>query len=329
MAALIREPPRADGPTRRVSLRASVDELDVSAIARKSGGGGHRQAAGFSSELSIPEITDFVVREFVEARDGWKPKPSAPTSTDGASRHTTKPLPGSPDRRNPCRRARSSRRGSSWDKPAGPSSFAIVAQLRGRTGARTGHTGTLDPFATGLLVLLSGRATRPGTAVRRPGQALRDRHRPADAHGFGRREGVVVEEREAPDADELAAAVAALHGEVERRSPRHPAVKIEGERAYRLHRRGVAVEMPTRRSQIHDAGSSPTRRRGDRRAPRRLRDVRARGRERARRPLRDAAPDEVGPFHVEEADPERIIHPAEALARLASEGAEVRVARPQ
>src|SRR5437773_6858339 len=68
MAALIREPPRADGPTRRVSLRASVDELDVSAIARKSGGGGHRQAAGFSSEASIEEITEFVRREFAAAR---------------------------------------------------------------------------------------------------------------------------------------------------------------------------------------------------------------------------------------------------------------------
>jgi bifunctional oligoribonuclease and PAP phosphatase NrnA len=67
MAVLIREPPRADGPTRRVSLRASVDELDVSAIARKSGGGGHRQAAGFSSEESIDEITDFVRREFAAA----------------------------------------------------------------------------------------------------------------------------------------------------------------------------------------------------------------------------------------------------------------------
>src|SRR5215470_10721059 len=65
MAVLIREPPRQDGPTRRVSLRASVDELDVSAIARKSGGGGHRQAAGFSSESSIEEITDFVRREFL------------------------------------------------------------------------------------------------------------------------------------------------------------------------------------------------------------------------------------------------------------------------
>jgi bifunctional oligoribonuclease and PAP phosphatase NrnA len=65
MAVLIREPPRQDGPSRRVSLRASIDELDVSAIARKSGGGGHRQAAGFSSEASIEEITDFVRREFL------------------------------------------------------------------------------------------------------------------------------------------------------------------------------------------------------------------------------------------------------------------------
>src|SRR5213075_3545463 len=56
LAALIREPPRSDGPARRISLRASTDELDVSAIARKSGGGGHRQAAGFSSDESIEEI---------------------------------------------------------------------------------------------------------------------------------------------------------------------------------------------------------------------------------------------------------------------------------
>ena len=70
MAVLIREPPREDGPTRRVSLRASVDELDVSAIARKSGGGGHRQAAGFSSEASIEEISEFVRQEFASARGG-------------------------------------------------------------------------------------------------------------------------------------------------------------------------------------------------------------------------------------------------------------------
>jgi phosphoesterase RecJ-like protein len=64
LVVLIREPPTTDGPARRVSLRSSIDELDVSAIARKSGGGGHRQAAGFSSDASVEEITDFVVREF-------------------------------------------------------------------------------------------------------------------------------------------------------------------------------------------------------------------------------------------------------------------------
>ena len=68
MAVLIREPPRSGGPLRRVSLRASHDELDVSAIARKRDGGGHRQAAGFSSEASIDEITDFVRREFAAAQ---------------------------------------------------------------------------------------------------------------------------------------------------------------------------------------------------------------------------------------------------------------------
>jgi phosphoesterase RecJ-like protein len=68
VSVLIREPPRSDGPTRRVSLRSSSDEIDVSAIARKSGGGGHRQAAGFSSEASIEEITDFIRSEYAAAR---------------------------------------------------------------------------------------------------------------------------------------------------------------------------------------------------------------------------------------------------------------------
>ena len=68
MAVLIREPPRPDAPRHRISLRSNADELDVSAIARASGdGGGHRQAAGFSSELSIEEITEFVRHEFALA----------------------------------------------------------------------------------------------------------------------------------------------------------------------------------------------------------------------------------------------------------------------
>jgi bifunctional oligoribonuclease and PAP phosphatase NrnA len=69
MAALIREPPAPGRPARRVSLRSSSDELDVSAIARASGsGGGHRQAAGFSSELEIPKIVEFLREQYLEAR---------------------------------------------------------------------------------------------------------------------------------------------------------------------------------------------------------------------------------------------------------------------
>ena len=68
LAVLIREPPRESGPTRRVSLRASVDELDVSTIARIFEGGGHRQAAGFSSDKSVDEITDIVRQGFLAQR---------------------------------------------------------------------------------------------------------------------------------------------------------------------------------------------------------------------------------------------------------------------
>jgi phosphoesterase RecJ-like protein len=75
VSALIREPPRDVSPARKVSLRSSVDEVDVSAIARKSGGGGHREAAGFSSDLSVEEITDFIVRE-VAAQVGATDSPT-------------------------------------------------------------------------------------------------------------------------------------------------------------------------------------------------------------------------------------------------------------
>jgi phosphoesterase RecJ-like protein len=73
LAALIREPPTANGPTHRISLRTTEADLDVSAIARLSGGGGHRQAAGFSSEASIEEITDFIRREFLAQVNGKEP----------------------------------------------------------------------------------------------------------------------------------------------------------------------------------------------------------------------------------------------------------------
>jgi tRNA pseudouridine55 synthase len=137
------------------------------------------------------------------------------------------------------------------DKPAGPSSFAIVAQIRRVTGARTGHAGTLDPFATGLLLLLSGRATKLASClVGLDKRYLTDVDLTART-STGDPEGEVVERLEPPAADELERRLASLRGEIELPIPAASAVKIGGERAYRLARRGVEVEMPLRRSTVY------------------------------------------------------------------------------
>jgi len=137
------------------------------------------------------------------------------------------------------------------DKPAGPSSFALVADLRRRTGARTGHAGTLDPFATGLLLLLSGAATKLAPCfVGLDKRYLTDVDLTATT-ATGDPEGERLENHEPPGERELEQRLAALRGEIELPIPAASAVKIGGERAYRLARRGVAVEMPLRRSQVH------------------------------------------------------------------------------
>jgi len=137
------------------------------------------------------------------------------------------------------------------DKPAGPSSFAIVAQIRRMTGARTGHAGTLDPFATGLLLLLSGRATKLTPRL----VGLDKRYlTEVDLHArtsTGDPEGEIVETLEPPGGAELERRLASLRGEIELPIPAASAVKIGGERAYALARRGVEVEMPLRRSTVH------------------------------------------------------------------------------
>jgi len=203
------------------------------------------------------------------------------------------------------------------DKPAGPSSFAIVGRTRSRTRARTGHAGTLDPFATGLLLLLSGRMTREA-----PGFVGLDKRYLTEIDlrattDSGDVTGTVVATHEAPPAEQLEAALAGLRGEIELRIPAASAVKINGERAYSLHRRGVEVEMPLRRSTVsqldllaYDGGVATL-------------DLRVSSGTYVRAiaealgghcvTLRRT---EVGPFAVTEADDERIIAMDEALARL-------------
>ena len=205
------------------------------------------------------------------------------------------------------------------DKPAGPSSFAIVARVRRRTGAKTGHAGTLDPFATGLLVLLSGRAT-----------SLQDRFTKLDKRYLteidlstrtttGDPEGEPIDSHALPSADELERGLDGLRGEVELPIPAASAVKIDGERAYRLHRKGVAVEMPTRVMRVHalelvsyvDGVAALDLLVGSGTYVRSIADALGGHCTSLRRT-------EVGPFSVEEADEERVLTLEEALPRLAA-----------
>jgi tRNA pseudouridine55 synthase len=137
------------------------------------------------------------------------------------------------------------------DKPRGPSSFAIVAQIRRVTGARTGHAGTLDPFATGLLLLLSGRTTKIASCLVGLDKRYIAEIDLTRGTSTGDPEGEVVDSHPPPGEDELRGRLERLRGEVRLPIPAASAVKIGGERAYRLARRGVDVEMPVRRSTVH------------------------------------------------------------------------------
>jgi len=201
------------------------------------------------------------------------------------------------------------------DKPEGPSSFSVVADVRRRTGARTGHAGTLDPFATGLLLVLSGAATK--LAPRFVGLDKRyltevDLSATTDT---GDREGEVLERHDPPV--ELDPLLDALRGEIELPVPAASAVKIAGERAYKLHRRGVAVEMPVRRSRVDklelvDYSDGVARLDLHVSSGTYVRAIATAlgGHCTALRRT------EVGPFGVDEADPERLLTADEALARL-------------
>jgi tRNA pseudouridine55 synthase len=203
------------------------------------------------------------------------------------------------------------------DKPAGPSSFAIVRDIRDRTGARAGHAGTLDPFATGLLLVLLGHATKLAQRFVGLDKRYLTEVDLTARTSTGDPEGDVVEEHAAPSPEELERRLAALRGEVELRVPAASAVKVRGERAYRLHRRGDEVEMPIRRSTVHSlelvdydgraatldllVGSGTY-----------VRSIAAELGGHCRTLRRT----EVGPFSVADADPERILPPDEALAAL-------------
>jgi tRNA pseudouridine55 synthase len=204
-----------------------------------------------------------------------------------------------------------------FDKPAGPSSFAIVRDIRDRTGARAGHAGTLDPFATGLLLVLLGAFTKEAQRFVGVTKRYETAVDLSSRTSTGDPEGDIVDEHEPLSEGELLARIDELRGEVDLRVPTASAVKIGGERAYKLHRRGVVVEMPMRRTTVHTLDLLDY----NGRVARLGVHISSGGYVRS---LAEALGGHcvslrrthVGPFDLADADPERIVPPAKALAVL-------------
>jgi tRNA pseudouridine55 synthase len=133
------------------------------------------------------------------------------------------------------------------DKPAGITSHDVVAEIRRERRGKVGHAGTLDPFATGLLVVLFGRATRLQRYLLDLHKAYRAEARLGWRSSTGDPDGELTKTGRIPDRLELPT------GEIEQRVPMTSAVKVGGERLYRKARRGETVATPTRHVTVHRA----------------------------------------------------------------------------
>jgi tRNA pseudouridine55 synthase len=202
-----------------------------------------------------------------------------------------------------------------YDKPAGITSHDVVARIRRGLprGTKVGHAGTLDPFATGLLLVLLGRATR----VQRFLMALPKTYvvgaRFGAVSNTGDPEGEIAETGVIPSGDlELPT------GRLTQRPPPHSAIKVSGRRAYELARAGVAIDLPERVVEVYRF--EETWRADDRRgfeiecsSGTYVRSLVAELGDAYCETLRRTR---IGPFDVSDADPERIIELSEGLAFL-------------
>lgn len=143
------------------------------------------------------------------------------------------------------------------DKPENMSSFGVVARVRrklrdeqGRK-VKVGHTGTLDPFATGLMIILAGKATKKSDEFLKKDKEYEATVYLGKTSTTGDIEGEVTDVSDkVPTPDEVKEACEKFVGEINQTVPIFSAVKINGERAYKLARKGKEVEMPTRKVTI-------------------------------------------------------------------------------
>jgi tRNA pseudouridine55 synthase len=145
------------------------------------------------------------------------------------------------------------------DKPAGKSSFGVVARVRWllsqKAGkkVKVGHTGTLDPFATGLMIIVVGSYCKRAGEFSKLDKRYEALIQLGVASSTGDPEGELthVSDRQ-PTEDEVRKSLENFKGEISQTPPSYSAIKIDGVRAYKLARKGEKVEMPTRQVMIHD-----------------------------------------------------------------------------
>ena len=133
------------------------------------------------------------------------------------------------------------------DKPAGKTSHDIVAAVRRERGVKAGHAGTLDPFATGLLLVLLGKATRLQRFLVGLPKTYLATARLGWTSTTGDPDGELTETAVVPDSLELPT------GTVRQRVPMTSAVRVGGERLYKKAHRGETIETPLRDVQVHRA----------------------------------------------------------------------------
>jgi tRNA pseudouridine55 synthase len=139
------------------------------------------------------------------------------------------------------------------DKPAGPTSHDVVRDIRRRLprGTKVGHAGTLDPFATGLLVILAGRATRLADRVARREKSYLATVRLGARSETGDPEGPITPGSAVPGHEAIYAAVAELAEVRRQRVPLYSAVHVDGRRLYEAARSGERPQTPERDIHIH------------------------------------------------------------------------------
>ena len=144
------------------------------------------------------------------------------------------------------------------DKPAGISSFGVVAkirrELRDEFGhkVKVGHTGTLDPFATGLMILLSGKMTKKSNEFLKLDKVYEAEMKLGFTSTTGDPEGEITEVGSViPEMTDIQKVLDFFTGEISQTVPKFSAVKINGERAYKLARKGTDFETPTRKITIY------------------------------------------------------------------------------